>query len=55
MLVADQKDGEPDFSSSDEDYLFAAYRVALGREPGTSSIGWAVPVVFARDPREPLR
>ncbi len=32
-LVADKKDGEADFSSSDEDYLFAAYRVALGRDP----------------------
>ena len=30
-------------------------RVAVGREHGTSSLGWAVPVVFARDPREPLR
>lgn len=33
VMVADQKDGEQDFSSSDEDYLFAAYRVALGRDP----------------------
>ncbi len=30
-------------------------RVAVGREQGTSALGWAVPVVFARDPREPLR
>jgi hypothetical protein len=30
-------------------------RVAVGREHGTGSLGWAVPVVFARDPREPLR
>jgi hypothetical protein len=30
-------------------------RVAVARERGTSSLGWAVPVVFARDPREPLR
>jgi hypothetical protein len=33
LMVADQKDGEVDFSASDEDYLFAAYRVALGRDP----------------------
>jgi hypothetical protein len=30
-------------------------RVALARELGPSRIEWAVPVVFARDPREPLR
>jgi len=30
-------------------------RVAVAREAGTSPLGWAVPVVFARDPREPLR
>jgi len=30
-------------------------RVAVGRDLGTGSLGWAVPVVFARDPREPLR
>jgi CHAT domain len=30
-------------------------RVAVGRELGTGSLGWAVPVVFSRDPREPLR
>lgn len=35
LLAADQKDGEPDLISSDEDFLFAAYRVALGREPDT--------------------
>lgn len=33
VLLADQKDGETDQSSSDEDYLDAAYRVALGRAP----------------------
>lgn len=33
-LVADKKDGEADYSSSDEDYFWAAYQVALGREPG---------------------
>lgn len=33
-LVADKKDGEADFSSSDEDYFHAAYRVAFGRDPG---------------------
>lgn len=33
VLLADQKDGEADQSSSDEDYLDAAYRVALGRAP----------------------
>jgi hypothetical protein len=30
-------------------------RVAVARDLGTASLGWAVPVVFARDPREPLR
>jgi hypothetical protein len=30
-------------------------RVAVARDAGTASLGWAVPVVFARDPREPLR
>jgi hypothetical protein len=33
VMRADQKDGETDQSSSDEDYLAAAYRVALGRDP----------------------
>jgi hypothetical protein len=33
MMVADGKDGNPDLSASDEDYLGAAYRVALGRDP----------------------
>lgn len=35
QIVADIKDGNPDFSSSDEDYLYAAYRVTLGRDPDT--------------------
>ena len=30
-------------------------RIALGRELGAGRLDWAVPVVFARDPREPLR
>ena len=30
-------------------------RIALGRELGAARLDWAVPVVFARDPREPLR
>jgi hypothetical protein len=30
-------------------------RVAVAREHGTARFDWAVPVVFARDPREPLR
>ncbi len=30
-------------------------RVAVARDLGTASLSWAVPVVFARDPREPLR
>jgi CHAT domain-containing protein len=30
-------------------------RVAVARDLGTDALGWAVPVVFARDPREPLR
>jgi CHAT domain-containing protein len=30
-------------------------RVALARDLGPGAIDWAVPVVFARDPREPLR
>jgi hypothetical protein len=33
MMVADGKDGNPDLSATDEDYLFSAYRVALGRDP----------------------
>lgn len=33
VMLADKKDGETDQSSSDEDYLYAAYRVALGRDP----------------------
>lgn len=33
LIVADKKDGNPDYSASDEDYLYAAYRVALGRDP----------------------
>jgi CHAT domain-containing protein len=30
-------------------------RVAVGRALGPEKLDWAVPVVFARDPREPLR
>lgn len=30
-------------------------RIALARELGAARLDWAVPVVFARDPREPLR
>lgn len=33
VMLADQRDNEPDMSSSDEDYLAAAYQVALGRAP----------------------
>ena len=33
LMAADAKDGNPDLSSSDEDFLAAAYRVALAREP----------------------
>ncbi len=33
VIVADRKDGDPDMISTDEDYLYAAYRVALGRDP----------------------
>jgi hypothetical protein len=33
MMIADQKDANPDLIATDEDYLFAAYRVALGRDP----------------------
>lgn len=33
VMVADRKDGDPDMSSTDEDYLLSAYRVALGRDP----------------------
>ena len=33
VMLADEKDGETDQSSSDEEYLDGAYRVALGREP----------------------
>ena len=31
--VADEKDGNADRASAEEDYLWAAYKVALGREP----------------------
>ena len=33
MAAADQKDANPDLIATDEDYLFASYRVALGRDP----------------------
>jgi hypothetical protein len=33
LMEADAKDGTADFYSSDEDFLAASYRVALGREP----------------------
>lgn len=33
VMVADAKDGNADLSATDEDYLSAAYRVALGRDP----------------------
>jgi len=33
VIVADQKDGDPDLTATDEDYLMSAYRVALGRDP----------------------
>lgn len=33
MWAADEKDANPDLSSSDEDFIWAAYRVVLGREP----------------------
>lgn len=33
VWVADDKDGNADLASADEDYLWAAYKVALGREP----------------------
>lgn len=35
LMVADQKDGNPDLLVTDEDYLASAYRVALGRDPDT--------------------
>ena len=36
VMVADQKDGNPDQLVTDEAYLASAYRVALGRDPDTS-------------------
>lgn len=33
VWVADEKDGNADLASKDEDYLWAAYKVALAREP----------------------
>lgn len=33
VMVADQKDGDPDLTTTDENYLASAYRVALGRDP----------------------
>jgi Domain of unknown function (DUF4214) len=47
VMLADTKDGEPDLSSSDEDYLFAAYRVALGRDPDEA--GAADNLTFIQD------
>lgn len=39
VWVADEKDGNADLASSDEDYLWGAYKVALAREPnGDGSI-----------------
>lgn len=33
VMMADEKDKEADLSSSDEDYVYCAYHVALGRDP----------------------
>jgi len=33
VMIADQKDGDPDLTVTDETYLASAYRVALGRDP----------------------
>ena len=33
VWVADEKDANPDLSSTDEDFLWAAYKVVLAREP----------------------
>ena len=33
VWVADERDGNADLASKDEDYLWAAYKVALAREP----------------------
>lgn len=33
VMLADQKDGEPDLIATDEVYLASAYRVSLGRDP----------------------
>jgi len=50
MMAADAKDGTADQSSSDEDFLAAAYRVALGREPDQD--GALVNLKFIRDSGE---
>jgi len=34
MMVADQKDANPDLTATDEDYFVSSYKVALGRDPG---------------------
>lgn len=47
VMLADQKDGETDLSSSDEDYVLAAYRVALGRDPDEG--GAADNLTYIRD------
>lgn len=36
LMAADAKDGKPDLASTDEDFLVAAYHVALGRDPDES-------------------
>lgn len=33
VWIADEKDGNADLASKDDDYLWAAYKVALAREP----------------------
>ena len=40
VWIADEKDGNADLASKDDDYVWAAYKVALGREPeGGGSAG----------------
>lgn len=50
LMAADAKDGQADQASSDEDYVAAAYRVALGREPDAG--GAQTGLAFLKDTGE---
>lgn len=48
VWIADEKDSNPDLSASDEDYLWAAYKVVLAREPDAG--GAQTNLEFIRSP-----